>query len=77
MTTPQSIKLFVGVETNLGDLESKINAWIRESGAEVVNIFGNIAPQTQTKEAFTGGPERRFAGSDIMLAVVYRDGKTK
>jgi hypothetical protein len=64
----QQIKIFSGEEDGTAGLEKDINAWLRESGVKVVNIFGNIAPQTGTAEA---RPGRRFAASDVMIAVLY------
>lgn len=65
------IKLFKGVESEVSTLESDVNAWLTESGAKVVNIFGNIAPQTLKAEAGTGGGGRAFAPSDLFIAVLY------
>jgi hypothetical protein len=68
----QQIKLFVGTESEVRTLEDEANAWLRESGAEVVQMFGNIAPQTMahvvTKTESTG---RRYQPSDLFLAIVY------
>ncbi len=64
------IKLFKGVETEITSLEAEVNAWLAESGAKVVNVFGNIAPQTTKSETGPGGV-RAFAGSDLFLAVLY------
>ena len=69
----QQIKIFKSIESDVADLERDINAWLKESGARVVNVFGNIAPQTPaylaTKSEQTG---RRFHPSDVFLAIVYR-----
>ncbi len=70
----QQIKLFVDIESNLETLESKVNAWLKESGAKVVNIFGNIAPQTATPESkLKSLGDRAFASSDVFIAVVYEN----
>jgi len=66
------VKIFKTVESELADLEKEVNAWIRESGARIVNITGNIAPQS-------GAPGSRaetlggvgFAASDVVLIVLY------
>ncbi len=66
------IKLFVDIESNVQAMEEKINHWLNQSGAKVVNIFGNIAPQTVTTE--TKGSslgERKFSSSDLLVAIVY------
>ena len=66
------IKLFVDLESNVVALETRINDWLRKSEAKVVNIFGNIAPQTTTSEAKTTAlAERKFSSSDLFIAVAY------
>lgn len=72
------IKLFVGREDHTADLEAEVNTWIAESGAKVVSITGNIAPQSvlPSKESSSnlagGGTHgRRFAPSDILVLVQY------
>ncbi|MCH8270270.1 MAG: hypothetical protein IH985_03555 [Planctomycetes bacterium] len=69
----QQIKLFVSPESEIGSMEENVNAWLRENDAEIVHVFGNIAPQTPayvaTKAEQTG---RRFHPSDVFLAIVYR-----
>ena len=66
------IKLFLDMESNSAGLEDKVNDWLKTSGAKVVNIFGNIAPQTVTTESKTTAlAERKFSSSDLLLVVVY------
>lgn len=66
------IKLFVGIESDIRQLESDINGWLKETNAEVVNMFGNIAPQTTGAEAPRSTESlRRFQPSDLFVAVVY------
>lgn len=74
----QQIKLFKGIESEIDVLERDINRWLSESGAKVINVFGNIAPQTLRPGnggagGSLGGPQggRAFGASDIFLAVVY------
>ena len=64
----QQVKLFKGVETELSGLEQEVNDWIRESGARVTNITGNIAPQSGSLD---GPGQRRYPPSDLLLIVVY------
>ncbi|REJ73026.1 MAG: hypothetical protein DWQ34_23230 [Planctomycetota bacterium] len=63
----RQVKLFKGVEAEIGSLESEVNSWIRESQVDVVGVRGNIAPQS------TGGPStgQRFTPSDILIIVEY------
>ena len=72
------IRIFSGLEGDSQKLAKDVNDWLRESKAKVVNIFGNIAPQSALEVHEHGriagadaGPSRRFASSDIMLVVVY------
>ena len=47
----RQVKVFKGVETELWNLEEEINKWVEESGATIVQITGNIAPQTPSSNA--------------------------
>ena len=72
----QQVKLFKNVENQITELEAQVNEWIRETGAKVISISGNIAPQSG---GGAGGGEGKgigltqsqFAASDILLIVVY------
>ena len=64
------VKLFKGIESDLSGLENEINLWLAESDAHIVNVIGNIAPQTIGKPE-GGGSGRAFAPSDVFMAVVY------
>jgi hypothetical protein len=67
------IKIFTGLETQTGDLEKEVNGWLKENNVEVLQIFGNIAPQTVVPDAPRGDSgNRRFGPSDLFLVVVYR-----
>lgn len=65
MTSVQQVKLFKGVDSELPELERQINRWIRKSGARVLSISGNIAPQTSTSERGMNS----FAASDVLMIV--------
>ena len=67
----QRVKLFKGIESELSGLEKEINDWLEQSEARVVQIFGNIAPQTITEGKKTA---RTFDASDLFLAVLYEAG---
>lgn len=62
----QQVKLFKSIESELEDLQKAINTWIKESGAKIISITGNIAPQTGHS-----GPMNTFASSDILVVVLY------
>ena len=72
------IKLFKGIESDLGAIEREVNAWLTSSNAKVIQMFGNVAPQTPRVDGLSGhllGADRTstrgFAASDILIAVVY------
>ncbi len=67
----QQIKVFKNVESDLEHLEREVNQWLAESQARVVNMFGNIAPQTQTSKQSTGLSNSVFAPSDVLLVILY------
>lgn len=77
----QQIKIFRGLETETEQLEQTVNAWLRSTGVRVIQMFGNIAPQT-VLHVQSGGPvvgaesgvSRRFGPSDILLVVLYEPG---
>ena len=64
------VKLFKSVETEIKNLEADINQWLESEQIEVINIFGNIAPQSGSGEERIG--DRRFNASDVLLAVLYK-----
>ena len=66
------IKIFKGIETEVAALEAEVNNWLAESGVEVVQIVGNIAPQSNSPTKSTGLTKSVFAPSDIMLVVVFK-----
>ena len=73
----QQIKFFKGVEADLTTLERDVNGWLKSNGVKVLNIFGNIAPQSsrETGQASMFGKPgdggRAFAASDVFIAVLY------
>lgn len=74
----QQVKIFHGLENDIAALEQSVNDWLKSSGAKVVTVFGNIAPQTpRSNLAATPvlGAERStartFVASDVLMVVVY------
>jgi len=74
------IRIFTGIEGETAKMSKDINDWLRQSKVRVVNVFGNIAPQTPLESSASPslvgedrGSARRFAPSDIMLVVVYEE----
>jgi hypothetical protein len=72
------VKLFCQERRNLSDLEAEMNRWLRESGAKVVNVIGNISGREvlatpEWARSASGGPRiTEFTPSDVFLAVVYQ-----
>lgn len=68
----QQVKLFKGIEAEAHSLENEVNAWIRRSGAKVISITGNIAPQSGKADPQGGGiGGGGFIPSDVLLIVLY------
>ena len=59
------VKIFKSIESELWTMEKEINTWAEESGAQIVSVTGNIAPQTGR------GPSQGFSASDVLAIVVY------
>ena len=77
----QQIKFFKSVESEIEALERTVNTWLKSSGAKVINIFGNIAPQSPRNEpassqllGATRPTGRGLDPSDIFIAVLYEAG---
>lgn len=66
----QKIKLFISIESELRTLEDEMNAWIEESGARIISVSGNIAPQSGGNAQAAG----TFAASDVLVVVLYEVG---
>jgi hypothetical protein len=75
----QQVKFFTGLEGATEELANEINQWIRESGAKILQISGNIAPQSSSDSS--SGPSLPGTGlsgstssrprSDVFLIVLY------
>jgi hypothetical protein len=69
----QQIKIFEGIENDLAALETEVNSWLVESNADVIHIFGNMAPQSGVADGkSTGLSHSDFPPSDVLLVVHYR-----
>ncbi|MBT6721790.1 MAG: hypothetical protein ACJZ8Y_11155 [Pirellulaceae bacterium] len=62
----QQIKIFKSIESELGSLEDEINEWISEQSVTIVQIFGNIAPQSPSTPGMGS-----FSSSDVLVVIVY------
>ncbi len=67
----QQIKLFKGVENDLVWLENEVNTWIRQTGAKIVAMTGNIAPQGEMADASNAGLSKTFPPSDVIIIILY------
>lgn len=68
----QLVKLFTGLEGQTEVLEQEINGWVQNTGAKIVQISGNIAPQSTGQSASSdglGGGGR--PPSDLFVIVLY------
>lgn len=63
----QQVKIFKSVEGELGAMEETINGWVKESGARIVSVTGNIAPQT----IVPGNAMNTFSDSDVLIILLY------
>lgn len=66
------IKTFKGLESDLTGLENEVNTWLAQSRVKVVQVIGNIAPQSISPAAKGSGlTTTEFASSDVLFVVVY------
>ena len=64
----QQIKIFKNIESELPTMQDEMNQWLSESGAKVVQMSANVAPQS-TSDANLGSSS--FSSSDVMVVIVY------
>jgi hypothetical protein len=68
----QQIKIFKSLEFDFEEMEHKINVWLAQSGARVLSITGNIAPQGEAPSSSgEGGGMAGVTQSDVILFVLY------
>ena len=67
----QKVKLFKSIESELLNMEKEINEWITTTGARLISVTGNIAPQTGSG---AGSPLGSFSASDVLIVIMYEDG---
>lgn len=65
------IKIFKGLESNLGALEKEVNDWLAESGAHVLQMFGNLAAQSGERNETNSLKAYPYVASDVLLVIVY------
>ena len=68
----QQVKIFKSLESDVRTLEKEVNEWIRQSGARIVSITGNIAPQSESPGSTARGiGQSCYPPSDVVLVVLY------
>lgn len=66
------IKIFKSIESDVVALEKQVNDWLAKSGVNVINIFGNIAPQSMpTNDKGVALVTGVFAPSDVLLVIQF------
>ena len=66
------IKIFKSLESDITQLEKQVNSWLAESNVRVINMFGNIAPQSPPPEMNSSSISKSpFPPSDVLLVVLY------
>lgn len=68
----QRVKMFTGLEDQTQSLEQEINSWVENSGAKIIQISGNIAPQSVGQNNPSDG--LGAAGrppSDLFVVILY------
>ncbi len=65
------IKMFKGLENEVAEMERKINDWLRESGARVLSVTGNIASQSLKAETAASLGQGGFPPSDVLVILTY------
>lgn len=69
----QQIKFFKGIESDLPRLETQINQWMAQSGIRVLQVFGNLAPQSIVADtkSMNSPSLSPHPASDVLVAVLY------
>ncbi len=66
------IKIFKGLEDDTSTIEHDVNQWLRDNKVRVIQIFGNVAPQTLAPETVKNTLTRTtHPPSDVFLVVLY------
>ncbi len=68
----QRVKLFKGTEGHIMELEQDINRWAEATGARLLQVTGNIAPQSPSRgDGAPASGQAGFAPSDVLVTVLY------
>ncbi len=64
------IKIFKGIESEITQLERRVNEFLSSNGGRVVQMTGNIAAQSSTSDV-NASLGNSYTPSDILIVVVY------
>lgn len=68
----QQIKIFKSLEYDIDRLEKEINDWLAQSRARVLQLVGNIAPQSEGGSKSGGsGSGSGTNPSDVVVFILY------
>tara|TARA_B100000482_G_scaffold70862_1_gene49834 strand:+ start:754 stop:975 length:222 start_codon:yes stop_codon:yes gene_type:complete len=67
------VKLFKGLEDEVGNLEKRINDWAESEGVKIVQVSSSIAAQSYNPSSKSGSSLQSniSAASDILVTVLY------
>jgi len=65
------VKIFKGLESDLAALERQINGWLAAEGIRVINIIGNMSPQSPPPEKTGGIGMTPWPPSDVVVIIHY------
>ena len=67
----QQVKIFKGSESDLAGLEKQINTWLAGEGVRVINMIGNIAPQSPPPPEKGSLNIATYPPSDVLVIIHY------
>ena len=67
------VKLFKGLESEVDNLEKRINDWAESEGVKIVQVSSSIASQSYNPSSKSGSSLQSniSAASDILVTVLY------
>jgi hypothetical protein len=65
------VKMFKGSESDLAGVEKQINSWLAAENVRVINMIGNIAPQSPPPPDKGALNITAYSPSDILVVIQY------
>jgi hypothetical protein len=65
------VRIFKGIESNLNGLEQEVNHWLSANDVRVIQMFGNLAPQSGERTEANSLAAYPYLASDVLLVVLY------